>query len=142
MSRAGTLSVCAVPYDVTREDGTYVLRYRDLRPEPDEPLVFLPGIQGLLPPKYDRVDGLSLPVGVGFSSPTGLARLQLDATYRSRLGTVDPGATLTITPSHRLPLEARRSRHTRTDDDCIYSDPVTSLTSFFGGVDTRNYFRS
>ncbi|HET9683022.1 MAG TPA: hypothetical protein VFP15_02905, partial [Gemmatimonadaceae bacterium] len=138
MVRGGTLSVRDETYDVTREDGTYVLRYRDLRPEPDEPLVFLPGIQGLLPPKYDRVDGLSLPVGVGFSSPTGLARLQLDATYRSRLGIVDPGATLTITPSERLRLEARGARDTRTNDDWIYSDPVNSLTSFFGGVDTRN----
>lgn len=138
----GTLSVRDATYDVTREDGAYVLRYRDLRPEPDEPLVFLPGIQGLLPPKYDRVDGLSLPIGVGFSTPGGLARLQLDATYRSRLGTVDPGATVTVTPLDRLRLDVRGARDTRTNDDWIYSDPVNSLTSFFGGVDARNYFRS
>lgn len=140
--REGTLSYRDATYDITREGGAYVLRYRDLRPEPDEPLVTLPGIQGLLPPKYDRVDGLSLPIGVGFSTPNGLARLQLDATYRSRLGTVDPGASLTITPSDRLRLEVRGARDTRTNDDWIYSDLVNSVTSFFGGVDARNYFRS
>ncbi len=140
--RDGTLSFRDETYDVTREDGAYVLRHRDLRPEPDEPLVSLPGIQGLLPPRYDRVDGLSIPIGVALSTPGGLAQLQLDATYRSRLGTVDPGASLTVTPSEHLRLQARGARDTRTNDDWIYSDLVNSLTSFFGGVDARNYFRS
>ena len=138
----GTLSLRDETYDVTREGDTYVLYHRDLRPGPDEPIFSLAGMQGLLPPKYDRVDGLSLPVGIAFSSPTGLARLQLDATYRSRLGTIDPGASLTITPSERLRFEARASRDTRTNDDWIYSDLVNSVTTLFGGVDARNYFRS
>jgi hypothetical protein len=81
-------------------------------------------------------------VGISIASPGGLVSLQPTATYRSRLGTVDPGAALTITPSSRLRLEAEGGRRTRTNDDWIYSDFVNSATSFFVGLDTRNHFRS
>jgi hypothetical protein len=138
----GTLSLRDETYDVTREGDAYVLRYRNLRPESGEPAFALAGFHGLVVPRYDRVDGLSLPVGAVVSTPTGFAQLQADATYRSRLGIVDPGGTLTITPSPHLRFVARGARDTRTNDDWIYSDFVNSLTSFFAGVDARNYFRS
>lgn len=138
----GTLSLRDETYDITREDSGYALRHRDLHGADLAPVVSLAGIQGLLMPTYERVDGLSLPVGVSVASPGGLANFEATATYRSRLGTVDPGATLLVTPSSRVRLEVTGGRTTRTNDDWIYSDPVNSLTSFFVGIDTRNYFRS
>lgn len=138
----GTLSLRDETYDITREDSALVLRHRDLRAADITPVVSLAGIQGLLFPSYDRVDGLSIPVGVAVASPGGLVNLQATATYRSRLGTVDPGATLSVMPSSLLRLEIDGGRRTRTNDDWIYSDPVNSLTSMFAGIDTRNYFRS
>jgi hypothetical protein len=138
----GTLSLRDETYDVMREDGGFALRHRDLRAADVTSVVSLAGLQGFLVPSYDRVDGLSLPVGVTIASPGGLVSLQPTATYRSRLGTVDPGATLSVTPSSRLRLEAEGGRSTRTNDDWIYSDFVNSATSLFAGLDTRNYFRS
>lgn len=138
----GTLSLRDETYDITREDEGFALRHRDLRAEDATPVVSLAGIQGFLLPGYDRVDGLSLPVGITIATPSGFASLTPTATYRSRLGTVDPGATLTMRPSSRLRLEAEGGRTTRTNDDWIYSDFVNSATSLFVGLDTRNYFRS
>jgi hypothetical protein len=138
----GTLSLRDETYDITREDHAFALRHRDLRASDVTPVVTLAGLQGFLIPTYDRVDGLSLPVGITVASPGGLVSVTPTATYRSRLGTVDPGATLTIRPSSRLRLEAEGGRATRTNDDWIYSDFVNSATSFFVGLDTRNYFRS
>lgn len=138
----GTLSLRDETYDITREDSALVLRHRDLRAADITPVVSLAGLQGLLFPGYDRVDGLSLPVGVALASPEGLVNLEVTATYRSRLGTVDPGATLSVMPSPRLRLDIDGGRRTRTSDDWIYSDAVNSLTSLFAGIDTRNYFRS
>lgn len=138
----GTLSLRDETYDITREGAGFSLRHRDLRVEEVTPVVSLAGVQGLLMPAYDRVDGLSLPVGVSIMSPGGVVELRPTATYRSRLGTVDPGARLRITPSARLRLEVQGGRDTRTNDDWIYSDLVNSLTTFFAGTDTRNYFRS
>ncbi|HEX5972219.1 MAG TPA: hypothetical protein VFY85_09850 [Gemmatimonadaceae bacterium] len=138
----GTLSLRDETYDITREDAGFALRHRDLRAPDVSPVVALAGLQGFLIPSYDRVDGLSLPVGITLASPGGLVSLTPTATYRSRLGTVDPGATLAIRPSARLRLEAEGGRATRTNDDWIYSDFVNSATSLFVGLDTRNYFRS
>lgn len=138
----GTLSLRDETYDITREGSGFSLRHRDLRVEDMTPVVSLAGFQGLLMPTYDRVDGLSLPVGVSIATPGGLITLQPTATYRSRLGTVDPGATLLVTPSSRLRLEMSGGRETRTNDAWIYSDLVNSLATLFAGTDTRNYFRS
>jgi hypothetical protein len=138
----GTLSLRDETYDITREGAEFALRHRDLRESDGTPVLSLAGVSGLLLPAYDRVDGLSLPVGVDLSSPGGLVTLQPTITYRSRLGTVDPGGTLLVTPSPRVRFEVAGGRTTRTNDDWIYSGPVNSLTSFFAGIDTRNYFRS
>jgi len=138
----GTLSLRDETYDITREESGYALRHRDLRVQDITPVVSLAGVSGLLLPTYDRVDGLSLPVGVSIASPGGLVSLTPTATYRSRLGTVDPGGSLLVTPSSRFRLAIVGGRTTRTNDDWIYSDPVNSLTSLFAGIDTRNYFRS
>jgi hypothetical protein len=138
----GTLSLRDETYDITREDAGYSLRHRDLRVEDITPVFSLAGVQGLLMPAYDRVDGLSLPVGVTLTLPNGMASLQARATYRSRLGTLDPGGTLLFAPSSRFRIEVDGGRDTRSNDDWIYSDLVNSLTTLFAGTDTRNYFRS
>ena len=138
----GTMSLRDETYDITRDDAGYSLRHRVVRVEDQTPLFALAGVQGLLMPAYDRVDGVSLPVGVTLTAPRGIAELQARATYRSRLGTLDPAATLRIAPSSRLRLELDGGRDTRTNDDWIYSDLVNSLTTLFTGTDTRNYFRS
>jgi hypothetical protein len=138
----GTLSLRDETYDITREDRGFSLRHRALRAEDATPVVSLAGLQGFLMPAYVRVDGLSLPVCLSLLSPGGMVELRPTVTYRSRLGTLDPGARLRFTPSARLRLELRGGRDTRTNDDWIYSNLVNSLTTFFGGTDTRNYFRS
>ena len=138
----GTLSLRDETYDVTVERDRYALRYRNRRAVAAEPIVELPGLQGLLLPTYDRVNGLSLPVGVTFVLAHRAIELQPSATYRSRLGVVDPGLLLRVTPSQRVRLEAHASRDTRSNDEWIYSDLINSLTTIFAGTDTRNYFRS
>ena len=118
------------------------LRYRGpLRPD-RPPLVQLAGVQGLLLPTYDRVDGLSLPVGALVTLGDRAVELQPTVTYRSRLGTVDPGVQLRIAPERALRVEAEVGRDTRTNDAWNYSDLVNSATSLFVGHDTRNYFRA
>src|SRR5690348_184529 len=67
----GTLSLRDETYDITREDQGFALRHRDLRAQDVTPVVALAGLQGFLIPSYDRVDGLSLPVGVTIASPGG-----------------------------------------------------------------------
>ena len=138
----GTLSLRDETYDITREGATFALRHRDLRAADIAPVFSLAGISGLLLPTYERVDGLSLPVGATVASPGSLVSLTPTATYRSRLGTVDPGGTFLVTPSSGVRVEFTGGRTTRTNDAWIYSDPINSLTSFFVGIDTRNYFRS
>jgi len=138
----GTLSLRDETFDVVHDGERYSLAHRSLLAEETVPVVSLAGLQGFLTPSYDRVDGLSLPVGIAIAPKGDLLRLQLDATYRSRLGTVDPGATLSLAPSARFRVEARGSRTTRTNDDWIYSNLVNSITTIFAGTDTRNYFRS
>jgi hypothetical protein len=138
----GTLSLRDETYDVTRNGDRFSLRYRSLATVVSEPAIELPGLQGLLMPSYDRVDGLSLPVGVTLTLAQRAVELQPTLTYRSRLGVVDPGLLLRVTPSPRVRLEAHAARDTRTSDDWIYSDLVNSLTTVFAGTDTRNYFRS
>jgi hypothetical protein len=137
----GTLSLRDETYDVVSEPDGLALRYRSLQPAEAEPSVELAGLQGLLMPSYDRVDGLSLPVGVSLFLAHRAVELQPTATYRSRLGVVDPGAILRISASPRLRFEATGGRDTHTNDGWIYSDLINSLTTIFAGTDTRNYYR-
>lgn len=106
------------------------------------PALQLAGVQGLLLPTYDRVDGLSLPVGALVTLGDRAVELQPTATYRSRLGVVDPGATIRIAPERAVRVEAEVGRSTRTNDGWIYSDLVNSAVSVAFGNDTRNYFRA
>ena len=72
----------------------------------------LAGFSGVMLPTYDRVDGASVPVGALVTLGNRVVELQPFATYRSRLGVVDPGVTIRITPERSLRLDAERgSRH-------------------------------
>jgi hypothetical protein len=119
----------------------YELAYQGRRPDPP-PLLQLPGVQGLLLPTYDRVDGLSLPVGVLVTLGDRAVEIQPTATYRSRLGVVDPGVTLRIAPERPVRFEADAGRSTRTNDAWSYSDLINSGVTLGFGNDTRNYFRA
>jgi hypothetical protein len=120
----------------------YALDYHTEREENREPMFLLTGVSGVQYPAYDRVDGLSLGLG-------GMAQLREHAveveptiTYRSRLGAFDPALTVRLNPLGKLRFEGRAARATRTNDDWIYGDLVSSALTFFAGADTRNYFRS
>lgn len=128
-------------YAIAPTAGRYELVYEGRKPDPTPPLQ-LAGIQGMLMPSYDRVDGLSLPVGVVATLGDSIVVAQPSATYRSRLGAVDPGITLRVTPGRPVRLEADVARSTRTNDSWIYSSLINSAASFAFGNDTRNYFRA
>jgi hypothetical protein len=117
------------------------LTYAARRPDAP-PLLQGAGVQGLLLPSYDRVDGLSLPVGALVTLGQRAVEIQPMVTYRSRLGTIDPGVIVRVAPEHALRLEADVGRMTRTNDAWIYSDLLNSAAALAFGNDTRNYFRA
>jgi hypothetical protein len=129
-------------YVVRREGSGYALDSREARVEERASFFQLPGIQGVLMPSYDRVDGLSLPVGVRFVMGEDLLEVEPTVTYRSRLGAFDPGVAVRVAPERTVSFDGRVARDTRTNDAWIYSNLVNSATTFFVGTDTRNYFRS
>ncbi|HEV7992766.1 MAG TPA: hypothetical protein VGP25_13130 [Gemmatimonadaceae bacterium] len=128
-------------YDIAPAGNGYALAYRGREPDP-LPVFQLAGVQGLLMPSYDRVDGLSLPVGVLLTIGQRALELQPMATYRSRLGVVDPGVVLRVAPGRTLGLEAEAGRSTRTNDAWIYGDLLNSAATIAFGNDARNYFRT
>ena len=128
-------------YAIAGAAGRYELAYRGRRR--DRPPVFqLAGVQGLLYPSYDRVNGLSLPVGVLLTVGDRAAEVQPTATYRSRLGVVDPGLELRIAPERRVRVEATAGRSTRTNEMWMYPDLLNSAVTLAFGNDSRNYFRA
>ena len=129
-------------YDVTPQPGGYLLDYRATHAAQSIPLVQPAGIGGLLVPSYDRVDGLSLPVGVLVSLSDGNVEIEPLLTYRSRLGALDPAVAVRIHPGGPVRFAGRAGYFTRSNETWIYSDLVNSATTFLAGSDTRNYFRS
>ena len=129
-------------YDVTPQQGGYVLDYHSMRVAESIPLVQPAGIGGVLVPAYDRVDGLSLPVGVLMTFGDGAADIEPTVTYRSRLGALDPAVALRINARGAVRFAGRAGYFTRSNETWNYSDLVNSAASFFAGIDTRNYFRS
>ena len=129
-------------YAVVQGNGQYLLDYRDLRVENVDPLFALAGFSGVKLPSYDRVNGLSLPVGVVLQFGNHALEVEPSLTYRSRLGVVDGAAELRTRESARYRLIARVARDTRSNERWIYGDLINSATSLFSGTDTRNYFRA
>ena len=129
-------------YEVTPQLGGYVLDYRASHVAVSIPLVQPAGIGGVLVPSYDRVDGLSLPVGARVTLADGNLELEPTATYRSRLGLLDPAVAIRINPLGAIRFIGRAGNFTRSNETWNYSELVNSATTFFAGMDTRNYFRS
>ena len=129
-------------YNVTTQQGGYVLDYRSMRVAESIPVVQPAGFEGLLVPSYDRVDGLSLPVGARVTLGDRAVEIEPSVTYRSRLGALDPAVDVRINPDGPVRFDGRAGYSTRSNERWNYSDLVNSATTFFAGIDTRNYFRS
>lgn len=129
-------------YDVVNDGGRYALSYRTLATEQHVPAVEIAGLQGLMMPLYDRVDGISLPVGVVLTLADGAVEIQPAITYRSRLGVLDPSVEISLARQSPLHVEAQAGVTTRSNDRWNRSDLVNSALSFLLGLDSRNYFRS
>lgn len=143
-------------YDVTAQAGRYTFDYHPVGVTHTYALLQPAGLMGLvlpsgdhvdmysLPvgPSYDRVNGLSLPVGALLTLGERMVEVEPEVTYRSRLGTFDPGVTVSIAPERDVRFEGFAGMYTRSNDSWNYSDLVNSVTTFFAGNDTRNYFRS
>ncbi len=129
-------------YLVERTGDGFVLDYRSLRVDESEPMFQLAGIKGIKIPAYDRVNGLSLPAAVMLQFGDHALEIEPSATYRSRLGVVDPAVELRTRATAPLRVVARAARDTRTNDAWIYGNLVNSMVSLWAGSDTRNYFRA
>ena len=128
-------------YDARSNASGVSLAYRSLRAETEAAPIFgLAGLQGLLAPSYDRVDGLSLPVGA-LVTLSGI-ELQPSVTYRSRLGALDPRVDVRTGADSGIRFEGFAGMLTRTNERWIYTDLVNSALVFLGGLDAHNYFRS
>ena len=128
-------------YTITAATPRYELVYQGRRRD-RPPVLQFAGVQGLLAPAYDRVNGLSVPVGALITLGDRAVELQPTATYRSRLGVVDPGLTIRVGPERSLRLEADAGRMTRSNERWIYGDLLNSAATIAFGNDTRNYFRA
>jgi hypothetical protein len=128
-------------YSVVASPTRYELTYQG-RGEDRPPVFQLAGLSGLLLPTYDRVAGVSVPIGALVTLGDRAVELQPFLTYRSRLGVVDPGLTIRVAPERALRLDAEVGRATRTNEGWIYSDLLNSAATLAFGNDTRNYFRA
>jgi hypothetical protein len=127
-------------YAIAGNGGGYTLDFRGPRAAVDAtPLIQPAGLQGLLMPTYERVDGLSLPIGA--LATLGALEVEPSITYRSRLGTVDPAVAVRLN-GESVRFVGAAGRTTRTNDAWNYSDLVNSAVVFYDGNDSRNYFRS
>lgn len=126
-------------YDIVGRGDSATLTYRSLRYR--EPAVEFPILDGLRVPAYDRVDGASVPWGPVLR-PTARTEIEPIVTYRSHIGAWDPGvhARQQMGPRWYLTIDARRA--TFTNETWIRSDLLNSVTTLFGGSDTRNYYRA
>ncbi len=129
-------------FDVATGQGGYAFDYRPVAVAHSYPLLQPAGLMGVLIPSYDRVDGLSLPVGVLLTAGDHMVEAEAAVTYRSRLGKFDPGLTVRIAPDRAVRFVGFAGIDTRSNDSWNYSDLINSATTFFAGNDTRNYFRS
>ncbi|MDB4885810.1 MAG: hypothetical protein JWN79_1248 [Gemmatimonadetes bacterium] len=121
----------------------YALSIRNLRVEDGAPRMIRPsGLYGIRVPRYDRVDGLSLPVGVQAGLLSERVIIEPSLTWRSRLGKWDPAVAVRVGGEDSTRFEGRVARDTRSNDVWITSELINSLKTFAFGTDTRNYFRS
>lgn len=121
-----------------QEDGSYVI----LGPRAAA-RVRLPGLYGLLAPRYDRVNALTLEVGLDFErgAKTWLPDAEARLRYRSVRSDLDGDLELRW-PFGRHVGALRGGRTVRSNDRWINADLENSIYAFVGAVDTRNYYEA
>lgn len=110
-------------------------------PDSLRPSIGATGLQGFAMPTYNRVAGLSLPVGADIAVPTVWLAATPLITYRSQLGKFDPSVTGSIAPSSQVSIDFSAVHGLFTNDAWIRPDLVNSAEFLFVGEDTRNYTR-
>jgi hypothetical protein len=128
------------PYLVRQRDDGTVEILGTTRPSG----IVLPGIFGLAPPSYDRVDGLTLSASAGLLLPRmGAAEPMVvgRADYRSQRGALTGGAQLVV-PGQRTTLSAGAERTTLTNERWIRGDLDNSLSYLFQAKDYRDYYEA
>ncbi|MEX2180100.1 MAG: hypothetical protein WD801_15395 [Gemmatimonadaceae bacterium] len=137
----GTLSFRDNTFSIAPGPGGYTLAYQSLREHASPPLLF-PGAYGLRMPRYDRVNGVSIPFGPSLTVASGRGELDALVTYRSDLGQFDPSVEGGVQFSRRLRAQAAVGRGTLSNDAWIWSNLVNSFSALVFGKDTRNYYRA
>jgi len=137
---AGTSSYRDFTYDIARNNGIYVLTYREVVAREASPVSW-PGIFGFSIPTYDRSNGLSIGIGPRFALPRTRVTLEPRLTYRSQLGSIDANVVLIDSLSHRTALALTAKHSTYSNDTWIWSDLLNSADFLVFGHDSRNYFR-
>jgi hypothetical protein len=131
----------AAIYDYTaveRQDGTWVVSAPGSKAG-----VRLAGLYGLLAPQYDRVNALTVEIGVDFER--GASRWAPDASARVRWRSVrsDVDGDLELRwPFGRHQLALRGGLKVRSNDRWINTDLENSLYAFVAAVDTRNHYEA
>ena len=128
-------------FDVSQSGGGLLLTYRPLAITEYSPIE-LPGVYGVRIPTYDRVNGVSLPVGPRFWLDSIRYSIEPIITYRSDLGELDPEVRATVTLGRLSGLDLIARRGTFTNDAWIRGPFVNSLTTLVMGRDVRNYYRA
>jgi hypothetical protein len=105
------------------------------------PSVALTGIQGFATPAYERVSGLTLPVGFDVFVPALSFRATPLLSYRSQLGAIDPSIRAKLNPSDGTEIVASVAHDVFTNDEWIRNDLINSFEFLAFGQDARNYTR-
>lgn len=116
------------------------LRYRETYVASPGGGITLPALYGLRIPTYDRSNGVSLSAGPAIA--VGRGSVDLRATYRSQIGTVDPSADLRFDVGRKLWIDGWAGRETRTNDDWVNGRLSNSLNVILFGKDERNWYRA
>jgi hypothetical protein len=100
------------------------------------------GLAGLLPPTYDRVDGVTVGVAAGYLLPR-IGRiepvLKVRADYRTQRGAAG-GAVELAAARRRTEVAVGVERTTATNERWIRGDLTNSVTSLWNANDRRDYY--
>ena len=138
----GTASFRDETYVASTTAGATMLTYQVIGVRDPIPLFQPAGIQGLMIPTYDRVNGLSMPVGALVTLGDGKVEIEPTVTYRSARGVFNPAVDVRLNPEGTFHVEGRAGIDVRSNDKWIYGDLINSALTFVNGSDMRNYFKS
>ncbi len=134
---APPIDAAAYAYDVEeREDGTYVIVAPGARPR-----VRLAGVRGFTAPAYDRVNALTVAVGLEFERGSSVWLPEASVRLRYRTARKDGDGDLELRWAFgRHALALRGGIDVRTNDGWALGDLENSLYAFVAGLDARNYY--